>query len=123
MVKTATSRKEWRLAGKVVPVSVVREFVFRREGECLAARYERELRVDLDDRHVCGTAFRVTSGGGLTLEHLTRVHNELDGRKNDEKHVVALCATLNGETMTLANRDMKDFFREYLRGLYPACSG
>lgn len=113
--------KKWTLDGKVSTAGDVREFVFARDGECLAARFERELAMPEIDRHVCGSAFRFTSGGGDTLEHVTAVHDFREGRRNDERHTVRLCATLNGETMTLADRDMKDRFREYLRDLYPEC--
>lgn len=116
-----SSTKKWTLGGKPSTAGEVREFVFERDKECLAALYERELQVPDIDRHVCGSAFSFTRGGGDTLEHVTRVHGE-EGRKNDERHTVRLCGTLNGETMTLADRDMKERFREYLRDLYPECS-
>ncbi len=119
--RSTSKKKKWTLDGKPATAGEVRDFVFARDGGCLAASYEDELSVDLLDRHVCGSAFGVTQGGGLTLEHVTRVHGE-EGRRNDERHTVALCGTLNGETMILADRDMKDYFRERLRDLYPDCT-
>jgi hypothetical protein len=114
--------KIWRLDGEIVTAGTVREFVFRRDGGCMAARFEAEHKVDFLDRHVCGSTFLPAHGGGLTFEHVTLVHHPtIDGRKNDERHGVALCGTLNGETMTLAGKDMKEWFREYLRDLYPEC--
>lgn len=112
----------WFLGGRPSTPEEVRTFVFRRDGGCFAATIEDELGVPDIDRHVCGSAFKATKGGGLTFEHVTLVHHPtLDGRKNDERHGVALCATLNGESMTLAGKDMKARFRSYLRDLYPDC--
>lgn len=114
--------RKWSLGGELSTPAEVRQFVFARDRGCLAARYEDELGVPDIDRHVCGSAFSVTRGGGLTLEHVTMVHTHLEGRRNDDAHTVALCGTLNGETMTLADRDMKEWFRDYLRDRYPECT-
>lgn len=114
--------REWRLGGIRVPAGTVAEFVFRRDGECMAYRFEVALGVPFTKRHSC--TFRNSRPlGGPTLEHVTSVHSHLDGRKDDERHTVALCATLNGLTLRLATHAMKEFFREHLRSLYPACSG
>ncbi len=115
-----TTAKKWTWDGEPIAAHEFRYRLFDRDGGCLAARYEDDLKIPDLDRHVCGSIFRATSGGGLTIEHVTRVHGE-EGRKHDERHCVTLCATLNGETMRLADRDMKDAFREYLRDLYPDC--
>jgi hypothetical protein len=119
-MKRGTTAKKWTWNGEAVTVSEFRDRLFRRDGGCLARRFEDALATAEIDRHVCGSAFSESNGGGLTIEHVTRVHGE-ESRKHDEKHTVTLCGTLNGETMTLANHDMKDFFRDYLRGKYPEC--
>jgi hypothetical protein len=119
-VKRGTTAKKWTWDGEPVMVGDFRKWLFRRDGGCLARIFEDYWNVPDIDRHVCGSAFSESNGGGLTIEHVTRVHGE-EGRKNDERHCVTLCGTLNGETMQLANRDMKEQFRDYLRNLYPDC--
>jgi hypothetical protein len=116
------SRKPWKLRGQLSSAAEVREFVFRRDGGCMAVAFEDFAKAPDVERHVCGSAFSPTMGGGMTLEHVTLVHHPtLDGRHNDERHTVTLCGTLNGESFTLAHHDMKEFFRDYLRALYPVC--
>jgi hypothetical protein len=105
--------REWRLAGKKVPASVVREFVFRRDGGCI-------LR---GQGHVCRDKWGNENPYALTLEHVTQVHSHLDGRKDDERHTVALCERLNGGSLRLATRHDREKMRDHLRNLYPACAG
>lgn len=109
------AKREWRLAGKVVPVSRVRDEVFRRDRDCLLAVYESTYKVPHAQRHVCNFHLH------KTLEHVTGVHGAADVRRDDERHTVALCLAVNGGTMRLAPHEAREWFREGLRMRYPSC--
>jgi hypothetical protein len=96
------------LGGVKVPMSVLRSYVIAREGDCFAHKI---------GAHECPEWTRAT------LEHVTGVHGHLDGRHDDERHTVVLCAELNGGSMRLANHAMKEQMRAHLRELYPDCDG
>ncbi len=92
----------------------LRDFVLTRDRICLAALYVPD--------HVCLDRWNRPHPPGrvpvLTLEHVPAVHSHTEGRKNDERHCVALCwsANVSGPSSALRER-----LRDHLRRLYPTC--
>lgn len=97
-----SKRKHPTVGGKPVTMGELRGFVIRRDRRCFA--------VD-DPGHYCI--------GGLTLEHVTKVHGPDDPRRDDERHCGVLCLGLNG--IGLASRELRERMRDHLRDLYPHC--
>jgi hypothetical protein len=96
-------RPKARVGGAIVTFGQLRQFVFARDRGCLAKSY--------DPRHTCR--------GDLTLEHVTAVHGPEDPRRDDERHTVALCFGINGDS--IASRELRELLRRRLRTLYPEC--
>jgi hypothetical protein len=105
--KRPKRRREITFEGKPVTMRKLREEVFFRDGhECIAAKLYGIF------GHECR--------GGLTLEHVTKVHGPHDGRHDNERHTITLCLGLNG--IALAESPLRDAMRRRLRALYPECS-
>lgn len=113
-------RKHPTIAGQPVTMGRLREFVIARDGRCLGSihtlthlcrdrygEWDRSKMVDLDSLY--------------SLEHVTRVHGNEDGRHDDERHTVTLCYWLNGSGPSLAPPGLRDFMRAYLLERYPEC--
>lgn len=88
--------------GRREKMSTLRHFVITRDG-CFAAK--------CDPGHVCELP--------LTLEHLKRVHSDMDPRQHNERHTVGLCLGLNG--ISIASHELRERMRDHLRRLYPDC--
>jgi hypothetical protein len=101
--KRPKRKRQVTLLGIPVPMGELREFVFWRDGGCLAKRFS--------PGHVCQ--------GDLTLEHVLKVHDVTDGRQDNERHTVTLCHGLNG--ISIASMALRQKLRDHLRALYPEC--
>lgn len=78
----------------------------------------------VDRTHQCrgkwGDEHRPDDLEQLTLEHLPGVHGPADVRRDDDAHCGTLCHLLNvGGTPA----SVRQFMRDRLRELYPACPG
>jgi hypothetical protein len=85
--------------------------LLERDKGCMARKAELALDIPIEQWHACR--------GRLTTEHVTMVHNIIEGRKSDKAHCVILCLELNGGSMRLAPHWMKEWFRLELRKMYP----
>lgn len=103
--------REFRLRDVVVSYEQMHAYITRRDGVCLAFRFDR--------RHSCrGRDGRIHSPDNvlkLTLEHVHDRGESAMGMKaaSDEHHLVALCHRMNGGG-DVASRDLREFCRDWI---------
>lgn len=92
----------------------LRLFVINRDGVCLGYTF--------DPTHICkdkwGRGHPPYDRLRLTLEHVPRVHDHIEGRVDNERHCVTLCHGLN---VGGPPAKLREWMRHHLRAMYPTC--
>jgi len=105
-----------RIGSATVPIGDLRDFVLKRDGNCI-------LRSTSFPGHVCYARWGLPDAPArrdedFSLEHVTQVHDHLDGRKDDDAHTVALCFRTN---IKPPSKEERMWMRNRLRSLHPRC--
>lgn len=97
-----------------VTMGELRLFVFRRDRICLGWTF--------DPTHVCTDKWARPHPPDriwvMTLEHVPRVHDHIEGRRDNERHCVTLCHGLN---VGGPPAELREWMRDRLRAMYPVC--